>query len=257
MYRWRTRNSNDYRKRMKTVLITGSTRGIGKAIALEFAKNNYSVILNGTKENKSSIETFEKIKKHSPSSKIYYFDVSNVQQVERACREIINDFKTIDVLVNNAGIVKDKTLVKMDYEDWDLVIKTNLYGAFNTIKQILPNMVGNNWGRIINISSIIGLIGNFGQTNYSAAKSGLIGLTKSLAKETAKYNITVNAICPGLIETDILNDIPKEYLDKMIEKIPLKRLGKPEEIAKLVMFLSSEDASYITGQYININGGWL
>lgn len=241
---------------MKTVFITGSTRGIGKAIALEFAKNKHRIILNGTRENENSRKVLKEIKKYSPGSDIYYFDVSDLAQVEKECRTIIKRFKKIDVLVNNAGIAKDKTLIKMDYDDWDSVIKTNLYGPFYITKQILSNMIQNNWGRIINISSIIGLIGNFGQTNYSAAKAGLIGFTKSLAKETAKYNITVNAVCPGLVETDIIKDVPKEFMDKMLEKIPLKRLAKPQEIAKLVLFLASSDSSYITGEYTNINGGW-
>lgn len=242
---------------MKTVLITGSTRGIGKAIALEFAMNKYIVILNGTSKNKNSLEFVKQVKKYSPQSTIYYFNISNKNEVEEGCKKILRKFKKIDVLINNAGIVRDKTLLKMNDEEWDSVIKTNLYGPFYLVKQLLPTMIQNNWGRIINISSIVGLIGNFGQTNYSSSKAGIIGFTKSLAKETAKYNITVNAVCPGLVATDILKDIPKEYLDKMLEKVPLKRLALPEEIAKLVAFLASKDSAYITGEAININGGWL
>jgi 3-oxoacyl-[acyl-carrier protein] reductase len=239
-----------------TVLITGSTRGIGRACAIEFAIKGYKVIANGTKETASSRELLKTIKQFSPESVIYYFDVSDIKEVENSCQNIINKHKKIDILINNAGILRDKTLLKMEYEEWDRVIKTNLYGVFNVTKQILPLMVGNKWGRIINISSIVGEIGNFGQTNYSAAKAGLIGFTKSLAKEVARYNITVNALAPGLVETDILKNVPKEFMDRMLEKIPLRRLAKTKEIANLVLFLASEKSSYITGDVLNINGGW-
>src|SRR4030042_5648820 len=160
---------------MKTVFITGSTRGIGQAIAFEFAKNNHTVILNGTRETPETKKLINNIRKISKKSAIFYFDVSDFEQVQDNCRRILKEFKKVDVLVNNAGIVRDKSLMKMDLEDWDKVIKTNLYGPFFITKIILPGMIKQNFGRIINISSIIGLTGNFGQTNYSASKAGLIG----------------------------------------------------------------------------------
>ncbi len=242
---------------LKTVLITGSTRGIGRITALEFARNGYQVILNGSKKSKHAKSLVEKVKTISPNSSIYFFNVSDIKQVEKSFQLITKKYERIDVLINNAGILRDRTLLKMSYEEWDAVIKTNLYSLFTVTKQVLPLMIKNNWGRIINISSIVGVLGNFGQTNYSAAKAGIVGFTKSLAKETAKYNITVNAIAPGLVTTEILKEVPKLYMDKLLEKIPLKRLAEPEEIVYLLNFLSSKQSSYITGEVININGGWL
>jgi NAD(P)-dependent dehydrogenase (short-subunit alcohol dehydrogenase family) len=242
----------------KTVLISGSAKGLGKSMAIEFAKNNYAVVLNDLSENRESINTLKIVKKLSNKSDIYYFDVSDENMVNENCSKIIKKYRKIDVLINNAGIVRDKTLLKLPYADWDAVIKTNLYGPFILTRAVLPIMINNERGRIINISSIIGQVGNFGQTNYSAAKAGLIGLTKSLAKEVARYNITVNAICPGFLDTDMAKTIPKEILEtRILPKIALNRLGKPEEIAKLAMFLASKDSDYITGETLGINGGWL
>ena len=241
----------------KTVLITGSTRGIGKALALSFAKIGYSVILNSTTKNLSSQNTLKQVQSLSKNSGIYYFDVSNRKDLKENCRQIFSKYKTIDVLINNAGIVRDKTFLKMTYNDWNKVIKVNLTGVFNITKEVLPIMAQQKWGRIVSISSVVALSGNFGQTNYSATKAGIIGFTKSLAKEVARYNITVNAVCPGFVETDMLKDIPQSYLNKILEKIPMRRLAKPSEIAELVLFLASDKCSYITGEYISINGGLL
>lgn len=227
-------------------------------MALEFAKNGYTIAMTGTKENDASKQTVAEVKEISPKSSIFYFDVANYEEVEKACAKILDQFGQVDVVVNNAGIARDRTLLKLSLEDWDAVIKTDLYGPFFIIKQFLPKMVENGGGRIINISSIIAQIGNFGQTNYSAAKAGLIGLTKSLAKETARYGITVNAICPGFTETDMVAGVPDEIMKtKVLPKIALGRLAKPQEIAKLAIFLASDDSSYITGECIGINGGWL
>ena len=239
----------------KNVLITGSTRGIGRASAIEFAKNGYTIILNGTKKSKDAEDLLIKIRKDSPKSEIYYFDVSKENEVMNTFKKIRAKFKKIDICINNAGILKDRTLLKMTNKEWDDVIKTNLYGPFFITRAVLPLMINNRFGRIINISSIVGQIGGFGQTNYSAAKAGLIGFSKSLAKEVAKYNITVNVISPGFIQTDILKQIPAEYRKQIVEKIPLKRLGQPQEIAHLLIYLASQDASYITGSVFNINGG--
>jgi 3-oxoacyl-[acyl-carrier protein] reductase len=240
----------------KTVLVTGSSRGIGKAIALEFARNNYTIILNGTEETDYSKRTLKAIKKISPRSDIFYFDVINISQVENAFRTIFKRFESIDVLVNNAGINRDSTLLKMNYDNWDIVIKTNLYGPFYVIKQILPHMIKNKSGKIINISSVVGISGNFGQSNYSSSKAGLLGLTKTLAKEVARFNINVNAVCPGFTKTEMVEAIPDEILNtKILPKIPMRRFAQPREIARLVLFLSSEDSNYITGSAFDINGG--
>jgi 3-oxoacyl-[acyl-carrier protein] reductase len=239
----------------RIVFITGSTRGIGRATAVTFSKQNNIVILNGTKKSKQSEDLLMHVRQKSPQSDIFYFDVSKKKEVQMACKKILRKYKRIDVLINNAGILVDRTFIKMTYKEWDRVIKTNLYGSFFVTKEIIPSMINNGWGRIINISSIVGQTGNFGQTNYTAAKAGLIGFTKSLAKELAKYKITVNVVCPGFVQTDILKQVPKEYIKQIVEKIPLKRLGQPQEIANMLVFLASEKASYITGSIFNIDGG--
>lgn len=241
----------------KVVLITGSTRGIGKAIAFELIRDGYQVILHGTKESAIAKETLQEIKKISKGATIFYFDVGESQQVAKVCAEILHRYGRVDILVNNAGIVRNKLFSKMDLPDWDAVLKTNLYGPFLVTKQFLPAMIENTWGRIVNMSSISGEIGDFGQTNYSTTKAGIVGFTKSLAKEVARYNITVNAVSPGLVKTDILKDVPKPYMEKLLEKIPLKRVAETKEIAKLVRFLVSDEAVYITGANMHINGGWL
>lgn len=240
---------------MKTIFITGSTRGIGKSIALIFSKKKFTVILNGTKQTNESELLLKTIQKYSPASEIYYFDVSNKIEVETNISKLLQKYKKIDILVNNAGIVNNKLLVNMSFDDFDTVIRTNLYSTFLISKLILPSMIENKWGRIVNMSSISGLTGDFGQTNYSASKAAVIGFTKSLAKETAKFNITVNAICPGLVETDILKEVPEKYMNALLEKIPLKRKAKTKEVAELVYYLCSKNSDYITGSIININGG--
>ncbi len=241
----------------KIVFITGSTRGIGKACAFVFAKSGYTVILNGRNKTEETNKLIKEIQVLSPDSEIFYFDVSKPTQARRECRRIIAKYKKVDVLINNAGIVRDRTFLKMSFKEWDDVIRTNLYGAFNITKEILPFMIQNGFGRIVNVSSIMGLTGNFGQTNYSASKAALLGFTKALAKEVSSKNITVNAVCPGLVETEMTITIPKEYLDKMLEKIPMRRMAKSEEIGNVLLFLASEKSSYISGAVIDINGGWL
>lgn len=240
----------------KIAFITGSTRGIGKATAFVFAKKGYTVILNGRKETFETKKLIKDIQKYASDSQIFYFDISKQNQVKRYCQKIIAKYQKIDVLINNAGIVKDRTFLKMSFAEWDEVIKTNLYGTFYVTKQILPVMVENGFGRVINISSIIGVTGSFGQTNYSASKAALLGFTKSLAKEVASRNVTVNAVCPGLVDTEILENVPKEFLEKMLEKIPLKRMASPEEIGEILLFLASEKSSYVIGSVIHVNGGW-
>lgn len=240
----------------KTVFITGSTRGIGRVCAFIFANNGYDVILHGKKETRQSGELLKAIKAISAESKIFYFDVSSRVQTEKTCRRIIAEYKKIDVLINNAGIARDRTLMKMSFKEWDDVIRTNLYGTFGVTKEILPSMIENGFGRIINVSSIMGITGNFGQTNYCASKAALLGFTKALAKEVSVKNVTVNAVCPGLVATEMTTVIPKEYLEQMIEKIPMKRMAKPQEIGEILLFLASEKSSYISGAIIDVNGGW-
>jgi len=238
----------------KTVLVTGSTRGIGKSIAIEFVNNGYNVILHSSKDTEIARKTYNEVRKTNNKVKMYFADITNHNEVVVFCSKIVEDFKNVDVLINNAGIVRDKTFQKMSFDEWDKVIQTNLYGTFRVTQALLPHI--SNAGRIINISSVIAQTGGFGQTNYSASKSAILGFTKSLALELCKKEITVNAICPGFTDTDMTKKIPKEILEtRILPKIPLGRLAKPMEIAKLALYLASDEAGYITGQAININGG--
>jgi|MGYP001377610691 3-oxoacyl-[acyl-carrier protein] reductase len=237
----------------KTALITGASRGIGESIAIEFAKNNANVIINYYNDLKEAQHVVDKVKKYGVESLAVKADVSNFDEVNQMADTIKKKFGKIDILVNNAGIVKDRTLKNMTADEWNEVINTNLNGVFYVTKSILPLMeIG---GRIISISSIIGQYGNFGQCNYAAAKAGIIGFTKSLAKELGKKKITVNAVAPGFVKTSITKDIPffrKKIINYMT---PLKEEAEPEDIANVVTFLASDKARYITGAVINIDGG--
>lgn len=239
----------------KIALITGSTRGVGKAIALELANQGATILLHGSNKSSISEDTYKEILKISPKSKIYYAGVENINQISIMAEAIKNEFECLDILINNAGVVKNTMFINMSYEDWDSVIKINIYGTYYVTKLLLPLLMKKRGGKIINMSSISGLLGEYGQTNYCTSKFAIIGFTKSLAKEMGKYNITVNAICPAIIDSDAVNNIPKKYKNQLMQKIPLKRAGKKEEVAKLVAFLSSDNANYITGQAISINGG--
>lgn len=238
-------------------LITGSSRGIGKEIARELIQSGFQIVLHASKMSNELKDTEFELKKLDPKTSSVVFDVSDGAAIERACKDIFKSIGRVDVLINNAGIARDKTLVNMSDDDWDSVMKVNLYGPFFVTKNVLPGMIENNYGRIINISSIAAQCGAYGKTNYAAAKSGLIGFTKSLALETGRYNVTVNAICPGLIDTEMSRAIPEKYVQKAVEQISLRRVGRTEEIASLVSFLSSEKSSYITGAVLDVNGGWL
>ena len=237
----------------KTALVTGASRGIGESIAIEFAKNNANVIINYYNDLKEAQHVVDKVKKYGVESLAVKADVSNFDEVNQMADTIKKKFGKIDILVNNAGIVKDRTLKNMTADEWNEVINTNLNGVFYVTKSILPLMeIG---GRIISISSIIGQYGNFGQCNYAAAKAGIIGFTKSLAKELGKKKITVNAVAPGFVKTSITKDIPffrKKIINYMT---PLKEEAEPEDIANVVTFLASDKARYITGAVINIDGG--
>jgi len=237
----------------KTALITGASRGIGEAIAIELAKNNTNIIINYYSDLEEAQKVVDKVKKYGVECIAVKADVSNFDEVKQMVDGIQKKFKKVDILVNNAGIVKDRTLKNMTLNEWHAVINTNLNGVFYVTKAILPLI--NEGGRIINISSIVGQYGNFGQCNYAAAKAGIIGFSKSLAKELGKKKITVNAIAPGFVKTNITKDIP--FLRKKIINYmtPLKEEAEPEDIANLVVFLASEKSRYITGSVINIDGG--
>ncbi len=241
----------------KVVFITGATRGIGRQIAITFARNGYDVAINYRKENEDLLSTIKEIEKNNVKCFPVQGDVSNFDDCERFTKQIVEKFGKIDVLVNNAGITKDTLLMRMKEEDFRNVIDVNLIGTFNVTKNVIGYMMKARFGKIINISSVVGVSGNAGQTNYAASKAGIIGFTKSLAKEVASRNINVNAVAPGFIETamtDVLKDNIKEEISKTI---PLKRMGTTEDVANVVKFLASDESAYITGQVINVDGGML
>ncbi len=235
----------------KVALVTGASRGIGRACAIELAKAGYDVAISYAGNDEAANKTIEELKLLNVNAKAYKFNVADKDACAKAVEEVLSDFSKIDVLVNNAGITRDGLFMRMSAENWDAVINTNLSSAFYMTSPIIRTMIKQRSGCIINMSSIVGQYGNAGQANYSAAKAGLIGFTKSLAKELGSRNIRVNAIAPGFIQTDMTKDLDTE---KMVEHIPLKRLGLPEDIAKTVKFLA-EDATYITGQVIGVDGG--
>ena len=240
----------------KVALVTGSSRGIGRAIAIELAKNGIDIVVNNHENPQEGIEVVDEIKNKIGQRAMYIeTDVSNSNQVEEMIERIINKFGRIDILINNAGITRDKMLENMDRDLWNRVISVNLTGTFNCTKSVIKYMKKQGGGKIINISSISAETGNIGQSNYAASKGGIISFTKTVAKEYAKDGIIVNVIAPGFIKTKMLETIPEKVMQKILSQIPLRRIGKPEEVAKLVCFLASDDAEYITGQVININGG--
>jgi NAD(P)-dependent dehydrogenase (short-subunit alcohol dehydrogenase family) len=271
----------------KVALVTGGSRGIGKAISLRMAREGADVVIN-YQNKKEHAETVSKLidmmgmadeldkialkinrmdnKEHAKEyskqldaiekhSYICQANVSNFEQVKRMQEEVIKEFGKLDILINNAGIVRDKSFVKMTSDMWDDVMHVNLDGTFYCTKAFIEGMLERKYGRVINISSVVGRMGNFGQANYTASKAGMIGLTKALAKEFAGKGVTVNAIAPGFIETDMVKGVPDEVMDKILSRIPLGRLGKASEVAGTVAFLASQEGDYITGQVIDINGG--
>ena len=241
----------------KVAFITGATRGIGRAIALELANEGYNIALNYRTEN----EALETLKKEISELGVECYpvqgDVSKAEDSERMTKEIIEHFEQIDVLVNNAGITKDNLILRMKEEEFTDVINVNLVGTFNITKNVIKYMTKKRYGKIINISSVVGISGNAGQSNYAASKAGIIGFTKSIAKELASRNITANAVAPGFIQTDMTNVLKDEVKGAIEGTIPLKRLGTAEDVAKVVKFLASDDSNYITGQVINVDGGML
>lgn len=241
----------------QVALITGGARGIGKQIAITLAKAGYDIALNYRSNTDELVKVKEEIESYKVKCLLVQGDVSNFEDTERIAKETMDEFGKIDVLVNNAGITKDMLLLRMKKEDFESVLDVNLVGTFNMTKNVANYMMKARQGKIINVSSVVGVSGNAGQANYAASKSGIIGFTKSLAKELASRNILVNAVAPGFIGTDMTNVLKDEVKDKILEQIPLKRIGNAEEVANVVKFLASNDSSYITGQVINIDGGML
>ena len=239
----------------KVALVTGATRGIGKAIALELADNGYDIVLNYRSVNDELKQTQKEIEEKNVNCFLVYGDISKFEDCENIAKQAMEEFGRIDVLVNNAGITRDGLIMRMKKEDFESVIDTNLTGTFNMTRNVVPFMIKQKNGRIINLSSVVGITGNAGQTNYSASKAGVIGFTKSLAKEVASRNILVNAIAPGFIETDMTKVLSDNVKEAILNQIPLKRMGEAKEVAKLVKFLVSDDSKYITGQVINVDGG--
>lgn len=239
----------------KVALVTGASRGIGREIAITLAGQGAYVIVNYCGSESAAKDTLNVIKENGGDGEIAQCDVGDFEKVKELIDGIVANHKTIDIIVNNAGITKDNLLLKMTEEDFDAVINTNLKSAFNTSKNAIRYMIKQRSGRIINMASIVGITGNAGQINYAAAKAGMIGVTKSLAREIASRGITVNAVAPGFIETDMTKDLPEEAKKAMLAGIPMKRIGQPKDIANAVLFLASEQASYITGQVLQVNGG--
>ena len=242
----------------KKALVTGGTAGIGKEIALQFARQGASVAIFGTNEERAKVvcEELEKAKISEEQKFVYYLvDVAHSKNVEGVVAGLLKEWSHIDILVNNAGITRDNLLMRMSEEDWDLVVDVNLKSVYNTCRVLARPMMKARSGKIINITSVIGLTGNAGQTNYAASKSGMIGFTKSLAKELASRNICVNCIAPGYIETQMTQELPAAVKEAVLSKIPLSRIGQPSDIAHAVLFLASDLANYITGQVLTVDGG--
>lgn len=245
----------------KVVLITGAGSGIGRETAIMFVKNGARVVVTDVDEKggKETIDEIVKILAEDPDNKGDSFftklDTSNREQTRQVAKEVIERYGEIDVLINNAGIIQDALVTKMTEEQWDKVINVDLKGPFQMIQAVIDNMIEHNIGEIINVSSIVGVYGNIGQVNYAAAKAGLIGLTKTLAKELGKKGIRVNAVAPGFIQTHMTASLPEKVLDAMKEKTPLKRLGQPADVAYAIMFLASDEANFINGIVLPVDGG--
>ncbi len=238
----------------RTALITGASRGIGKACAESLAAAGYRVVLAARSTDKLE-ETAASLRDRGGEAFAIQVDLASQESIANGFSKAAKEFGRIDILVNNAGITKDGLAVRMKQVDWDMVLQTNLSGPFYAVQQVLPGMMRERWGRIVNISSVVGEMGNPGQANYVASKAGLIGLTKSLAREIGSRNITVNAVAPGFVGTDMTHGLTDELKQKMIDETPLKRMGTPEDVAGAVKFLVSDEAAFITGHVLDVNGG--
>ncbi|TMN23545.1 3-oxoacyl-[acyl-carrier-protein] reductase [Lentibacillus cibarius] len=239
----------------KNALVTGASRGIGRAIALELARQGANVAVNYAGSEDKAHAVVEEVKQFGVQSIKVQANVADEKETKAMVKEVVNQFGGLDILVNNAGINRDNLLMRMKEDEFDQVIETNLKGVFQCTKAVSRQMMKQKGGRIINVSSVVGVSGNAGQANYTAAKAGVIGLTKSTAKEFASRNILVNAVAPGFISTDMTDALTDEQKEGMLSLIPLEKLGEPEDVARVVRFLASEDANYITGQTIHIDGG--
>lgn len=239
----------------KTAIVTGAARGIGRSIALKLAKLGANVVINYRSSSDSAEQLINEIENDGGSAFAVKADISNYNEAEILIKETVKHFGTVDILVNNAGITKDSLILRMKEEDFDNVINTNLKGTFNCVKHVTPIMLKQKSGKIINISSVIGIVGNAGQVNYAAAKAGIIGLTKATAKELASRGITVNAVAPGFIKSDMTDILSDKVREGILNTIPLKRLGTTEDVANITAFLASPEADYVTGQVINVDGG--
>ncbi|ATW24656.1 3-oxoacyl-[acyl-carrier-protein] reductase [Candidatus Formimonas warabiya] len=242
----------------KVALVTGGSRGIGRTVALKLAQEGCRVAVNYVdfdRNQEEAEEVVSLIKKAGGQALSVKGDVANFEEVESMMREVSEYFGRIDILVNNAGITRDNLLMRMKEEDWDAVININLKGTFHCCKSVVKLMMKQKYGKIVNVASVVGLMGNAGQTNYAASKAGIIGFTKSLAREVASRNINVNAVAPGFIATAMTENLPESSQEALLKQIPLQRLGKPEDVAELVVFLASDKAAYITGQTIAVDGG--
>jgi len=240
----------------RTALVTGASRGIGRACALALARSGARVAVAARQAEKLE-EVAAEIRALGAEAFVAVIDLSSQESIKEATARVAKEYGRIDILVNNAGVTRDGLAMRMKRDDWDIVIQTNLSGAFFAIQQVLPGMIRERWGRIVNITSVVGESGNAGQANYASSKAGLIGLTKSLAQEVASRNVTVNAVAPGFIETDMTAKLNDEQKAKVMQAIPLGRMGTAEDIAAAVRFLASCEASYITGHVLDVNGGML
>ena len=239
----------------KCAIVTGASRGIGRAIAKKLASIGANIVLNYRSNDEEALKVKEELLSYGVNVFLYKCDISDFNAVEEMIKASKEKFGKVDIMINNAGITKDTLLLRMKEEDFDKVIEVNLKGVFNCLKAITPVMIRQKCGKIVNLSSVVGLVGNAGQVNYAASKAGVIGMTKSLAKEVGSRGITVNAVAPGFIDTDMTEVLGEKFKEEAKKSIPLKRLGKPEDVAGAVAYLVGNEASYITGQVLNVDGG--
>ena len=238
----------------RVALVTGGSRGIGRATCLHLSRSGHQIVVASNEPEKNE-EVSAEIRNAGGKAMAVELNLTSLDSIKQAFATALKECGRIDILVNNAGITKDGLAMRMKPEDWNIVLQINLTGAFHAAQQVLPTMMRERWGRIVNIASVVGQAGNAGQANYVSSKAGIIGLTKALAQEVASRNITVNAVAPGFIETDMTARLPQEVRDRMMSAIALRRFGQPEDVAAAVNFLASDEAAYITGHVINVNGG--